>query len=389
MNWQQNTKVNDRIRLAMALVSVLALVLTLLSWRQYGFPWLLAQLPVTAVFILLLAFRSTVMAAMLGKLVFDVLFVSLHFFVGFPDLLPLYGTVYLTALCWFILNLFYLENRPAHFLLLVFVLTPFLHRTGLWWSGGKPPEPVAFLAGLVPAMLHLWWVVWGMEKERRAEVLAELERRSLQVEDFRRWSRTSGALLLHDARNILQATSFVDAAVERGECPAEVGERMRRMKHQLLSVLENHDREERAELPVASILRRMFQASPPGLGAFEIKVEPKATLVYHPQVFESLVYNLARNAWEAWHEKSASWRGLRIAVSYDSGELRIEDNAGGFHPTDIQNGASRKGPGHGVFLATVREQQTQLGIRFDLERREAGMLARIVFSPVGIPDPPP
>jgi hypothetical protein len=379
MDFQKDNKAFDRMRLAMALLSVVILVVGILEWRQNGHTWILALFPVTALFILLLASKITASAAIFGKLIFDVALVSSHLFVNLPDFIPLYGIIYLCAFCWFMVNVCFLENRVVHGLLLLFISSPFLHKSVIWARGGAAPEPIMFFAAFLPIAAHVLWVVRAMDKERREDTLAELERRSRQVEDFRRWSRTSGALLLHDARNILQATEFVDAAVAQGQCPAQVGEQIRRMKHQILTALENHDREERVRFLVASTLRRMFQAAPPGLSCFELRVDAKACLVYHPQVFESLVYNLARNAWEAWHEKTGSWRGLRIIVSFSNEELVMEDNAGGFDPSTIQNGGSRKGPGHGVFLATVQQQQEQLGIRFSLERIASGMRARIVF----------
>lgn len=175
-----------------------------------------------------------------------------------------------------------------------------------------------------------------------------------------RLNQVSEALLVHDARNILQRLTLAELQVRQGFANAQTADLVGDVQRMLLPTLDLLSNLSRSCIDLRDFLEAPWLEDPQVF--INNKVARGIEICFNPRLLQSIVGNLVRNAREAKPQGS-----LQITFSFKGKCLTLEDNAGGFPIESIAEGHSTKTGGQGRFLYTLLRHQKAMGLAVTLE----------------------
>jgi len=358
--------------------ATLALCLPILAnaWLAKS-PLSLLFLPAVLVFAGLLTVKKYFFIAMELKAYADMAAFIILYVSGEVDQLTVAGSIYTSFLIYFLLNLFILRSRLLLIISLAYVCVP-LFISSLFHSGNFYIIPsLSLLAALIALVIYQTKVKDDLSRALRQK---EWEARHREISDFDKITKLNEDFLIHDCRNILQNTLQIELEHQKGACSERALETALSIRSQILEKLDLISGLSKTEVAVERSVREILEEMLGDPNYFRVAIPEDLRITFNPKLFESLIFNLLKNAIEAWKEKHGDLTGFLFQAVFAGETLCLEDNAGGFEPSQIRKGHTTKPSGNGEFLYLLVQNQKELGLRVEAERTPDGMRFHIGFS---------
>lgn len=367
----------------LALFTVVSSLASALSAPRYGSWHWIASLPLGALAIYFFYRPKAINWAIQAKIISDMILTALSLLVGTMPEFQVFILIYLTGVIYFAFNVFLLHSSVIQGSLLAFLLLPMfygLHGT-LYRRLNFDLLPITLLSLFTAVLFFAVYAMRRREDRRSQQQFRDLEMRYQVADSTLRLSQLRERLMLHDCRNVLGELSQVELAAHQGKIDAEMAATIMDVQKKLVGKLDALWNLGAVEICAQRNITEMVALTPPGAKGYGVTLPQGLTIHMDPHLFESIVYNLCRNAWEAWDAHPASYSGFRMNISWENDHILFADNCGGFDPGKIAAGVTTKKKGQGLFLHTLREHQKHLGMGFTIQRGPQGMLARFYPNP--------
>lgn len=367
----------------LAILTVVSSLSSILSAPRYhAWQWL-ASLPLGLVSIYFFYQPRHIHRAVCGKIISDMVLTTITLWVGTMPSVQVFVLIYLTGVIYFAFNVFLLHSATIQVSLLFYLLLPMFFGVYATLNHRLHGDllPVMLLSLLSAVLFSAVYAMRRREDHRSQQKFRDLEMRYQVADSTLRLSELRERLMLHDCRNVLGELSQVELATHQGKIDPQVARNIMAVQKKLVEKLDALWNLAAVEICAARNITGMVALTPPGAKGYGVTLPEDLTIHMDPHLFESIVYNLCRNAWEAWGAHPASYAGFRLNISWEKDHILFADNCGGFDPNKIAAGVTTKKKGQGLFLHTLRAHQKHLGLGFAIERGPQGMLARFYPNP--------
>jgi hypothetical protein len=308
----------------------------------------------------------------------DMLLIGLNLAVGSLPIPLSIIVIYASSIIYFSLNLVFLKSRIIQGALVLYLAAPVVSNVILALRG-DPTQWVftLLLSALISGLFVFFTYLRQRQEEGRLQDHRDLEMRFQVADSTLRILQLRERLLLHDFRNLLGQLGQVDLAEAQGRIHPSVANSIRETRTALVKKLDALRELETIRFHPREWVENLVRMTPPGAACFQVEIPSTLAMRMDAHLFESIVYNLCRNAWEAWSANHGNFVGFHMIIAWENEQFVLVDNAGGFDPARISPGFTTKPGGQGLFLHTLIEHQKSLGLGFEIKRGAEGMIARL------------
>jgi len=284
-----------------------------------------------------------------------------------------------TLLTLVIFNLQYGKRRFYHFVIYAVVL-----------ANGVVYQAIAGFTASSPMSLGVYYLItflsiWAHLSHIRLRMLLQqdLSSKKKRIDRLVSSSKTfslAARIVNHEVSNELVRISYCEHKLKSENPDRHIPRILDELKHcrdAIPRYLQMMSEEKGPPVSLAAVCRTVFPEKHANVSfLFDVVVRVPMMLLV------SFINNIYENALQAYERRNGTLDGFRMEVSMNDATLSIEDNAGGFDISGIALGKSRKGPGHGLFLATFLNDTGHLGLTPAIERMENGTRVTITFSEI-------
>lgn len=341
----------------------------------------LANIPATIIFFFFLYRQKTFIKAIVVKSIFDMAMNLSYLIVGTMDSLSSYINLYTSFLVYFILNLFVVQSKAYQYVILGYLFTPFLFSLAQSSLGKGKFYHLTFVSFVFAAVAYVIFEQKQKDDERKKKELSDLNAKYEELKNFNKVTKVREGIIIHDCKNILQSVLQIELEHSAKNCNDKVLDIAHGLRSKILEKLALLSDLSQTDFVLSEVMESVLAKAFPNLKCHKVRIPADCTMRFNLRFFESLVFNLGRNALEAYQSKFSDAAGFQFEVTLENSRIRFLDNAGGFDPSKIQFGRTSKAYGNGEFLATLLSNQGVLGLHVDIDAVGNGTRIEIGFDP--------